>query len=147
MKLATAARRMVPELLELDDVAFASLPEDRQTALLEGLRAVSDGRTMSQMWFEFGLCKDGRTAPPKPEKGDAPLSLLDSLSLEQRIAAALADAETVGKMISSGMWSALSDADLGQLDLSLAKWRESIMHVMESRAVNARKLEKKGGRK
>lgn len=130
MALAKAAQSQVPELLMLNEGEFLALAAPLQQQIMEKLRAISDGKTMSQMWFEFGLCKNGRTTPPRPGKKGT----LEDLTLGQRMEAGLAGAETVRLVAEGGLWRALSTEDLAVFDRLLETWRGEIRALLSQRA-------------
>lgn len=135
MKLAQAARREVPELLEWSEsgAAFESLPAARQESLLAGLRQVADGKTMAQMWFEFGLCRNGPTAPPKPTRESARQRLL-GMTLEDQQAQAAADLAEVQRIVDGLSWHLLEAGQLATLRGLLGGWITGIDALEAARA-------------
>lgn len=148
MKLAVEARRRHPDLLDADllDTSFAALPAPRQDELLTHLRQVADGRTMSQMWFDFGLCKNGPQPPPPGGKsakngmkgGATNRSSTDDLSLEDRLEQARKDGNTVIDIYTAGMWKELETDELSHLSQRLDGWIETIRTIIAARTVAER---------
>lgn len=74
MQLATGAKKHIP-ILTAGDVLktpFNALPEARQAEVSKALEKAADGRSMTQMMFDFGVWKEKKlNHPPKPTKASA----------------------------------------------------------------------------
>lgn len=74
MHLATAAKKHIPILTSSDvlKTPFNALPAARQTEVVKALEKAADGRSMTQMMFDFGAWKEKKlNHPPKPTKASA----------------------------------------------------------------------------
>jgi hypothetical protein len=74
MQLAQGAKKHIP-ILTAGDVLktpFNALPEARQAEVSKALEKAADGRSMTQMMFDFGVWKEKKlNHPPKPTKASA----------------------------------------------------------------------------
>lgn len=74
MQLATAAKKHIPVLTSEDvlKTPFNALPEQRQAEVVKALEKAADGRSMTQLMFDFGAWKEKKiSTPPKATKASA----------------------------------------------------------------------------
>lgn len=140
MQLATAAKKHIPVLTSSDVLKkpFNALPEARQAEVVKALEKAADGRSMTQLMFDFGAWKEkGKHAPPKPTKASAAKRAEnagnETLTAAQLMEAAKEDRDALHDMRLGAAWKALDTADLADLENLLNAYAADVAAELKTR--------------
>lgn len=140
MQLATAAKKHIPVLTSSDVLKqpFNALPEARQAEVVKALEKAADGRSMTQLMFDFGAWKDkGKNTPPKPTKASAANRKAnaenETLTAAQLMETAKEQRNALHDMHLGAAWKALDTADLADLENKLAAYATDVATELKTR--------------
>ena len=145
MQLAEAAKKHIPVLTSEDVLKkpLSELPAPRQAEVCKALEKAADGRSMTELMYQFGAWKDkAAKAPPKPTKTSAANrnanAKNETLTAEQLMEQAKEDITALHDMHIGEAWKHLDTEDLADLENKLIAYMTAVSAELKLRGGKAK---------